>query len=208
MGIKFGSVPPHFLESIIESFFALGAYLVALCLLNKEIKLVPDTANIWPVPESLAIATLSFLAKAITKIGPLIPLLIAVSDHSGKIASGIFFLGPAEKDLLKLIKINVPEAIFPEWSDTAINSGIKGPILVIALAMKLKIAIANDSGTGHMFALSGTNLISLFSKHNATKYAPNAKILSIIDSKDWGGIDPNLIPINAVEKEIENLMGS
>jgi ADP-heptose:LPS heptosyltransferase len=74
--------------------------------------------------------------------------------------------------------------------------------------MKLKIAIANDSGTGHMFALSGTHLISLFSKHNATKYAPNAKNLSIIDSKHWGGIDPNLIPINAVEKEIENLMGS
>ena len=120
----------------------------------------------------------------------------------------VFFLGPAEKDLLKLIKINVPEAIFPEWSDTAINSGIKGPILVIALAMKLKIAIANDSGTGHMFALSGTNLISLFSKHNASKYAPNAKKLSIIDSKKWGGTDPNLIPITEVEKEIENLMGS
>ena len=145
-----------------------------------------DKNKIWPLNNFIKIAQMQVIKKRIP----------------------VFFLGPAEKDLLKLIKINVPEAIFPEWSDTAINSGIKGPILVIALAMKLKIAIANDSGTGHMFALSGTNLISLFSKHNATKYAPNAKILSIIDSKDWGGIDPNLIPINAVEKEIENLMGS
>ena len=88
----------------------------------------------------------------------------------------------------------------------AIKSGIKGPILVIALAMKLKVAIANDSGTGHMFALSGTSLISLFSKHNPIKYAPNAKRLSIIDSKNWGGTNPNLIPIKSVEKEIENLL--
>ena len=72
--------------------------------------------------------------------------------------------------------------------------------------MKLKIAIANDSGTGHMFALSGTNLISLFSKHNPIKYAPNAKNLSIVDSKNWGGTDPNLIPISAVENKIENLI--
>jgi len=38
------------------------------------------------VPESLAIATLTFLAKAITSMGPLRPLFIAVSVHSGKMA--------------------------------------------------------------------------------------------------------------------------
>ena len=145
-----------------------------------------DKNKIWPLNNFIKIAQMQVIKKRIP----------------------VFFLGPAEKDLLKLIKRNVPKAIFPEWTDLAINSGIKGPILVIALAMKLKIAIANDSGTGHMFALSGTNLISLFSKHNASKYAPNAKKLSIIDSKKWGGTDPNLIPITEVEKEIENLMGS
>ena len=145
-----------------------------------------DKNKIWPLNNFIKIAQMQIIKKRIP----------------------VFFLGPAEKDLLKLIKRNVPKAIFPEWTDLAINSGIKGPILVIALAMKLKIAIANDSGTGHMFALSGTNLISLFSKHNASKYAPNAKKLSIIDSKKWGGTDPNLIPITEVEKEIENLMGS
>jgi hypothetical protein len=51
-----------------------------------------------------------------------------------------------------------------------------------------------------------TKLISLFSKHNPIKYAPNTKKLSIIDSKNWGGTDPNLIPISAVDKEIDNLI--
>ena len=143
-----------------------------------------DKSKIWPINNFIKIAQIQVINKRIP----------------------VFFLGPTEKNLLGIIKKEVPEAIFPEWTDLVIASGIKGPILVIALAMKLKIAIANDSGTGHMFALSGTNLISLFSKHNSIKYAPNAKNLSIVDSKNWGGTDPNLIPIAAVEKEIENLI--
>ena len=118
----------------------------------------------------------------------------------------VFFIGPKEEFLIKQIKNKVPSAIFPEWTRKAINSGLKGPILAIALAKQLKIAVANDSGTGHMFAVGGTILVSLFSKHNSTKYAPNAKKLLIIDSKKWGGTDPNLIPIEEVETSINKLI--
>ena len=57
-----------------------------------------------------------------------------------------------------------------------------------------------------MLALGGTKLISLFSKHNPVKYAPNAKELIILDSKKWGGVDPNLIPLQEVEKSINKLL--
>ncbi len=57
-----------------------------------------------------------------------------------------------------------------------------------------------------MFATGGAKLISLFSKHNSIKYAPNAKKLLILDSKTWGGIDPNLIPLEEVEKSINKLL--
>jgi ADP-heptose:LPS heptosyltransferase len=119
----------------------------------------------------------------------------------------VLFLGPEENDLLDIIKKEVPKALFPEWTDEAIESGIKGPILVIALAQQIHVAIANDSGTGHMFAVAGTKLISLFSKHNSVKYAPNAKNLVILDSKKWGGIDPNLIPFNEVNNSVNKLLG-
>jgi ADP-heptose:LPS heptosyltransferase len=118
----------------------------------------------------------------------------------------IFFIGPDEKHLIKIIKHDVPEAIFPEWTDVAKDSGLKGPILVIALAKQINVAIANDSGTGHMLAIGGTKLISLFSKHNSVKYAPNARELIILDSKTWGGTDPNLIPLKEVEKSINKLL--
>ena len=141
-----------------------------------------------------------------TKIWPLNKFVKLAQGQVNKNRIPVFFLGPDEKNLLEIIKKDVPQAIFPEWTDTAIKSGLKGPILVIALAKKVNVAIANDSGTGHMFAVAGTKLISLFSKHNPIKYAPNTKELIILDSKKWGGVDPNLIPLQEVEKSINKLL--
>lgn len=140
------------------------------------------------------------------KIWPLNKFVKLAQGQVNKNRIPVFFLGPDEKNLLEIIKKDVPQAIFPEWTDTAIKSGLKGPILVIALAKKVNVAIANDSGTGHMFAVAGTKLISLFSKHNSIKYAPNTKELIILDSKKWGGVDPNLIPLQEVEKSINKLL--
>ena len=140
------------------------------------------------------------------KIWPLNKFVNLAQGQVNKNRIPVFFLGPDEKNLLEIIKKDVPQAIFPEWTDTAIKSGLKGPILVIALAKKVNVAIANDSGTGHMFAVAGTKLISLFSKHNPIKYAPNTKELIILDSKKWGGVDPNLIPLQEVEKSINKLL--
>ena len=140
------------------------------------------------------------------KIWPLNKFVKLAQGQVNKNRIPVFFLGPDEKNLLEIIKKDVPQAIFPEWTDTAIKSGLKGPILVIALAKKVNVAIANDSGTGHMFAVAGTKLISLFSKHNSIKYAPNTKELIILDSKKWGGVDPNLIPLKEVEKSINKLL--
>ena len=140
------------------------------------------------------------------KIWPLNKFVNLAQGQVNKNRIPVFFLGPDEKNLLEIIKKDVPQAIFPEWTDTAIKSGLKGPILVIALAKQVNVAIANDSGTGHMFAVAGTKLISLFSKHNSIKYAPNTKELIILDSKKWGGVDPNLIPLEEVEKSINKLL--
>ena len=140
------------------------------------------------------------------KIWPLENFIEIALELKNKGRTPVFFLGPSEKDLLKYIKKRIPNALFPEWEDIAIKSGLKGPILVIALAHKLKLGIANDSGTGHMFAAGGCPLISIFSKHSPLKYAPLARKLTIIDSKKWGTKDPHIIPTEEVKKAIENLL--
>jgi len=141
-----------------------------------------------------------------SKKWPLEKFIELANKQASKKRIPVFFIGPKEKFLIEKIKNKVSSAIFPEWTNKAVSSGLKGPILAIALAKQLKVAVANDSGTGHMFAVGGTKLISLFSKHNPTKYAPNAIKLLIIDSKKYGGKDPNLIPLEPVVKSIEKLL--
>ena len=151
---------------------------------HKYIGIAPgagDKQKIWPVENFIEIAL----------------------EQTQKLRKPVFFLGPSEKELVPYLRKKVPGSLFPEWDEIALNSGLKGPILVIALAKKLTLGITNDSGTGHMFAAAGCPLISLFSKHNPLKYAPLAKQLTIIDSKTWGGTDPKLIPIKEVNSAIE-----
>ena len=69
----------------------------------------------------------------------------------------------------------------------------------------MDICLANDSGTGHMIALSNTHLISLFLKHNPKKYMPLAKSLTIIDSNDFKktGVTKNIVK-KVMEKLLTN----
>ena len=145
-----------------------------------------DKQKIWPIENFIEIAT----------------------EQTKKNRKPVFFLGPSEKDLVPYIRKQVPEALLPEWDNLTLNSGLKGPILVIALASRLTLGVANDSGVGHMLAAGGSPLISLFSKHNPSKYAPVSNNIKIIDSKKWGGIEPKLIPIEEVVSSIENIINN
>ena len=140
------------------------------------------------------------------KIWPIENFIGIARQQTKKNRKPVFFLGPSEKELVPYVKNQVPEALLPEWDSLALNSGLKGPILVIALANSLTLGIANDSGIGHMFAAGGCPLISLFSKHDPSKYAPVSNNIKIIDSKNWGGTEPKLIPIDEVISSIESII--
>lgn len=143
-----------------------------------------DTSKIWPLER--------FIEVAHVQVG------------AGRVP--VFFLGPDEADWLERIEAAMPRALFPEWSRTDDRQDLKGPMLVMALGARLAAAVANDSGVGHMLALSGSPLVSLFSQHDPEKYAPRAMRLAIIDSKDYGGTDPSLIPIEPVIRAVDGLL--
>jgi ADP-heptose:LPS heptosyltransferase len=77
---------------------------------------------------------------------------------------------------------------------------------VIALGQRMAAAVANDSGAGHMLALSQVPLVSLYSKADPQKYVLNVPRLVILDSKAHGGKDPALIPLEAVARALEKLL--
>jgi ADP-heptose:LPS heptosyltransferase len=156
------------------------------------------------LPEGPTYVGISPGAGEKARIWPL-PGFIEVARH--QVAQGrvpVFFLGPDEKDLLEPLRQAIPEARFPEWEGTAGDP--KGPIFVVALGQLLAAAVANDSGTGHMLAAGGAPLVSLYSKHDPRKYSPRSPRQTHIDSHDYGGDDPSLIPVGAVIDAIEQLL--
>jgi len=116
----------------------------------------------------------------------------------------VFFLGPDEAAWVERIIQDVPDALFPEQENK--SSMINGPLLALALAQRLSVALANDSGTGHIMATAGTPLVSLFGPSNSRKFVASGKNWKIIEARDFGGTDINLIPIQTVNNAIEEQM--
>lgn len=113
----------------------------------------------------------------------------------------VFLVGPGEADLLGPLRAAVPDALFPEQS---LPPGRKpGPLLVSALGRRMAGSIANDSGLGHLLAISGKPLILLYGRHTPFKYAPLAARLKTVWAQDFGGPDHALIPLDLVEREME-----
>lgn len=106
----------------------------------------------------------------------------------------VFLLGPAEKDWVAPIRSAVPSALLPlQQTDKA------SPMLTIALGRRMKAALANDSGTGHMLACADIPLISLFGPTPAAKFAPSTARLHVLRAQDFGGTEMSAIPLCSVE---------
>ena len=109
----------------------------------------------------------------------------------------VFFINDNEK-LIKSIKNEIPEAIFPE-----INSKLSCPALVTALASRLEKAISIDNGVMHMISLAKIPMVVLFGPTNSEKFAPKYSGVKVLDSKHiYKSKNINLISVNDVLKEI------
>lgn len=105
----------------------------------------------------------------------------------------VFLLGPAEAEWVASIREQVPQARFPLQEAAAVT-----PMLTIALGRRMAAAVANDSGTGHMLALSDIALVSLFGPTPADKFAPAARVPVVLRAQSWGGDRMDAIPEAAV----------
>jgi len=90
----------------------------------------------------------------------------------------VFFLEKNNNEITNKIKLEIPEALFPEH-----KSNLSSPALVTALASRLEKAISIDNGVMHMIGLANVPMIVLFGPTNSKKFAPNHKNVVILDSK-------------------------
>jgi ADP-heptose:LPS heptosyltransferase len=129
--------------------------------------------------------------------------LARVQQEHGRVP--VFLLGPAEGELLAELRQAVPEARFPLQEAAAAEPS---PLLTMALGQRLAVAVANDSGTGHLLAAAGCAIVSLFGPTRPQKFAPAARRLAVIDARDFGAPEMASIPVEAVAAAVERLLAT
>jgi ADP-heptose:LPS heptosyltransferase len=118
----------------------------------------------------------------------------------------VFILGPAEAGWDFKIRTTVPGAKFPlQDNEIGVRHGF-APELTIALANRMSVCVANDSGTGHMCAISGAPMVSLFGRTTPDKFMPMASRIIIVRAQNFGGREMELIPVDAVAKAIDVML--
>jgi ADP-heptose:LPS heptosyltransferase len=113
----------------------------------------------------------------------------------------VFLLGPAEADWIEPIRTSLPGAVLPLQQASRVT-----PMLTIALARRMAVAIANDSGTGHMLAAADIPLVSLFGPTPSAKFAPSTSRLTLVRAQEHGGDEMERIPLDRVEAAVRKAL--
>jgi ADP-heptose:LPS heptosyltransferase len=120
----------------------------------------------------------------------------------------VFLLGPDEAPFLVQLRESLPEALYPLQDESEAGNGPPSPLLTIAIAQRLAVVVANDSGTGHLAAAAGCPMVSLFGPTRAAKFAPCASRLEVIEAGAFGSTEMAAIPIAAATAAIDRLISS
>ena len=116
----------------------------------------------------------------------------------------VFFLGPQEPELMAPIRDQVASALFPLQQK---NNGFD-PLFTMVLAEGMCASVSNDSGVGHMIALAGKPLVSLFGPTMPEKFMPMSDRLTIIEAKEFGGREMARIPYVTVAEALRKALAS
>jgi ADP-heptose:LPS heptosyltransferase len=134
-----------------------------------------------------------------------VALAQAQQQHGRGVA---MLLGPDERGWIGELRAALPEARFPLQDESLDATLAASPLYTLALGQRLAAAVANDSGTGHLLAASGCALVSLFGPTAATKFAPAARHLAIVEAQSFGGSDMTAIPLQAVIEAVERCLAT
>jgi ADP-heptose:LPS heptosyltransferase len=115
----------------------------------------------------------------------------------------VFLLGPIERPALPVLRQAVPEALFPACSESEPQATIE---LSLALSRRFSAAVGHDTGSSHLMAEAGTPLVTLFGKSKSARWAPNARRGILVQARDHGGRDIELIPLDAVTDALKKLL--
>ena len=120
----------------------------------------------------------------------------------------VFLIGPQEREILAELRRVLPHAMVPEAEPVDPALSLARLELAIAIGERLSAAVANDSGIGHLLGALEVPLVSLFGPTVAKRWRPFAARGTVIDARQFGGTTMDLIPVDAVFRAVETMMGS
>ncbi|NQU71945.1 MAG: glycosyltransferase family 9 protein [Rhodospirillales bacterium] len=120
----------------------------------------------------------------------------------------VFLLGPSEMEWRETLERDAPDSLFPPMYEEQDFPALRfSPMKTIVAAEFLAVAVANDSGSGHMFAAADAPLVTLFGPTSAEKFAPMTTRSVVVTAQEFGSDEMSAIPVEAVMTAIESLIG-
>lgn len=180
----------------------------------------PASTGALPVPEELRYYAKLILPEGTSYVGLALgagnPVKIWPRYKFEKIAAlqvakgriPVFILGPQELASYDALSAAVPQAKFPLQDHEIWQRKSLSIDHTLAIAQRLDLAVANDSGVGHMLAAADCPLISLFGPTSAEKLAPRVSRGKIICSQDFGSDAMKAIRWEAVDAAVDGMLNN
>jgi ADP-heptose:LPS heptosyltransferase len=159
------------------------------------------------LPEGSAYVGIAPGSGGLPKCWPLERFIELARIQEARGRTPAFFLGPKESAWVPPLTEALPNAAFPLQADEGAERHGFSPLLTIALAGHLAAALANDSGTAHMFAIGAAPLIALYGTTVPEKFMPMTDRLTVIRAADFGGSQMRDIPLDAVVRAVDAAIG-
>lgn len=141
------------------------------------------------------------------KCWPLERFIALARRQAAKGRTPVVILGPDETPWHVELQSALPMARFPLQEERAATGRGPSPLLTIALASRMKAAVSNDSGGGHLVAAGGVPLVSLWGPTVMAKAPPQTSRLITILAQEFGGTEMAAIPVDPVDAAVDSLIG-
>lgn len=158
------------------------------------------------LPEGRTYVGLAPGAGNIDKIWPRYKFEKLAELQAAKSHVPVFILGPQELDWYDELSAVIPRALFPLQDYAAWGTAQLTINHTLAVARCLNVAVANDSGVGHMLAAADCPLISLFGPTSPAKLAPRVSRSRIITAQSFGDARMKAITWEAVDAAVDGML--
>jgi len=201
----FKSHPKHLVDRLLLFVELAAGYVPATT--GKLVVSEPWLAKARKIlPEGSVYVGLAPGAGNPDKIWPLERFVELARLQAAEGRTPVFILGPREENWCEELRMAVPSAIFPLQGSKMWETNEIKVEQTLAIGSILKIAVANDSGTGHMLAAADCPLISLFGPTSPEKLAPYTPYGFVIASTRFGTKNIASIPVDAVNKMVNSVL--